>query len=204
MRLILARHGQTAANVRMALDSRPPGGPLTEEGRRQAEELAAALADEPVVGVYASTAIRAQQTAEPIAAGHGLVVQVVDGIQEVSAGDLEGRTDRDALRRFVEVASAWTNGDLDRTMPGGETGQEAVERFTTALKSLRAAHTDDGALVVVSHGAMLRLVGPLLADNLATFGEISLLQNTARIVLEEDSTTRGGWHCVEWAGVRLG
>ncbi|HVV23255.1 MAG TPA: histidine phosphatase family protein [Pseudonocardiaceae bacterium] len=204
MRLILARHGQTAANVRMALDSRPPGGPLTEEGRRQAEELAAALADEPVVGVYASTAIRAQQTAEPIAAGHGLAVQVVDGIQEVSAGDLEGRTDRDALRRFVEVASAWTNGDLDRTMPGGETGQEAVERFTTALKSLRAAHTDDGALVVVSHGAMLRLVGPLLADNLATFGEISLLQNTARIVLEEDSTTRGGWHCVEWAGVRLG
>lgn len=204
MRLILARHGQTAANVRMALDSRPPGGPLTEEGRRQAEELAAALADEPVVGVYASTAIRAQQTAEPIAAGHGLAVQVVDGIQEVSAGDLEGRTDRDALRRFVDVASAWTNGDLDRTMPGGETGQEAVDRFTTALKNLRAAHTDDGTLVVVSHGAMLRLVGPLLADNLATYGEISLLQNTARIVLEEDSTTRGGWHCVEWAGVRLG
>jgi probable phosphoglycerate mutase len=205
VRLILARHGQTESNIHMAIDSLPPGGPLTEEGRRQAEELAAALAAEPVVGVYASTAIRARQTAEPVAKRHGLSVRTVEGIHEVGVGDLEGNTDRESLRRFADVFGSWAGGDLDRPMPGGETGQEAVDRFTAALKGVRAGHTDDGALVVVSHGAMLRLVAPLLVDNLDTLaGELSLLQNTARIVLEEDSTTRGGWHCVEWAGVRLG
>jgi probable phosphoglycerate mutase len=198
--VILARHGQTDANVRMAIDSAPPGGPLTEQGRRQAGELAEALSDEPVSAVYASTAVRAQQTARPIAESHGLDVQVVAGIHEVFVGDLEGSTDRESLRAFADVFGSWAKGDLDRPMPGGESGRQAIDRFTAALKDMR-----DDNLVVISHGAMLRLVTPTLADNLTTLaGELSLLQNTARIVLEEDPATRGGWHCVEWAGVRLG
>lgn len=203
-RLILARHGQTDANIRMAIDSLPPGGPLTDEGRRQAEELADALPEQRVAGVWASTAVRAQQTAAPIAKRYGVDVQIVDGIQEVFVGELEGRTDRQSLRRFADVFGSWASGDLDRPMPGGETGRDAVERFRTALTSMRAGLSADDTLVVVSHGAMLRLVAPLLADNLDTLaGELSLLQNTARILLAEDSATRGGWHCVEWAGVRL-
>jgi broad specificity phosphatase PhoE len=205
LRLILARHGQTDANTRMAIDSAPPGGPLTEQGRRQAEELADALATEPVTAVYASTAIRAQQTARPIAERHGVDVRITEGIHEIFVGDLEGDTDHDSLRTFADVFRTWAaEGDLTRPMPGGETGQQAVDRFTTALDGIRAAH-QDGAVVVVSHGAMLRLVTPLLAPNLHTLaGELSLLQNTARIVLEEDPAHPGGWHCVEWAGVRLG
>jgi broad specificity phosphatase PhoE len=201
-KIILARHGQTDANIHMAIDSLPPGGPLTEAGQRQAEELAEALSAEQVTAVYASTALRAQQTAQPVAKRHALDVQIVDGFQEVFVGDLEGRTDRDSLRRFADVFGSWASGDLDRPMPGGETGAAAVDRFTTALTSLPPTR---GTLVIVSHGAMLRLVAPLLADNLDTLaGELSLLQNTARIVLQEDSAARGGWHCVEWAGVRLG
>ncbi|HEX5405427.1 MAG TPA: histidine phosphatase family protein [Pseudonocardiaceae bacterium] len=204
-RLILARHGQTDANVRMSIDSAPPGGPLTEQGQRQAEELADALVSEPIVAVYASTAIRAQQTAQPIADRHDLKVQIVEGLHEVGVGDLEGNTDHDSLRAFAEVFRAWAmDGDLDRPMPGGETGRHAVDRFRRALDCIQAAH-QHGVVVVVSHGAMLRLVTPHLADNLHTVtGELAMLQNTARIVLEEDSASPGGWHCVEWAGVRLG
>src|SRR5262249_40304420 len=156
----------------------------TDEGRRQADELAAALSSEPVVGVYASRAIRAQQTAEPIAARHGLSVQVRDGLQEVFVGDLEAKTDLDSLRAFGEVFEKWAiAGDLSVHMPGGESAQEAVDRFTRAVREITADH-DGGAVVVVSHGAMLRLAGPLLAGNLHTFdGELSRLQNTARIVL---------------------
>lgn len=199
-RVILARHGQTDANVRMAIDSAPPGGPLTEQGQRQAAELAEALSDEKFTAVYASTALRAQQTAKPLAEQHNLDVQVVDGIQEVFVGDLEGNTDIESLRTFADVFGSWADGDLDRPMPGGESGRQAIDRFTAALKDMRG-----DTVVVISHGAMLRLVTPTLADNLTTLaGELSLLPNTARIVLEEDPATRGGWHCVEWAGVRLG
>jgi hypothetical protein len=93
LRLVLARHGQTDANVRRELDSRPPGAPLNELGRAQAEALAQRLADAPVTAVHASRALRAQQTAAPVAAAHGLPVAVVDGVQEVFVGDLEGRSD---------------------------------------------------------------------------------------------------------------
>jgi probable phosphoglycerate mutase len=202
VRLILARHGQTDSNVRMALDSLPPGGPLTEQGRREADELAEALSVEPVTAVYASVAFRARQTAEPVAARHGLDVRIVEGIHEIHVGDLEGSTDRESLRLFADVFGAWAHGDLDRPMPGGETGQQAIDRFTIALRAIRK---HEETVVVISHGALLRLVVPTLADNLETrAGELALLRNTARIVLEEDSTTRDGWHCVEWAGVRFG
>ncbi|HEX5121283.1 MAG TPA: histidine phosphatase family protein [Pseudonocardiaceae bacterium] len=206
LRLILARHGQTDANVHMAMDTRVPGGPLTEAGRRQAEELAEALAEEPVVAVYASTMIRAQQTAEPIAARHGLDVQVVNGIEEIYAGELDSRSDPASLRTFAEVYRGWlgVGGDLSRPLPGGENGRQVLDRCAAALSKIVSAHTR-GTIVVVSHGAALRLVAPALADNLATLAdEISMLQNTARIVLEEEPASPGGWHCVEWAGVRLG
>ena len=72
MKLILARHGRTEGNVIKALDSRPPGMPLDEVGRAQAEELARRLAAKPLAAVYASRATRAQQTAAPIAAVHDL------------------------------------------------------------------------------------------------------------------------------------
>ncbi|HEY1572322.1 MAG TPA: histidine phosphatase family protein [Pseudonocardiaceae bacterium] len=206
LRLILVRHGQTDANVSMAMDTGLPGGPLTEAGRQQADELAEVLAGEPVVAVCASPMLRAQQTAQPVAARHGLEVQVVNGLEEIYAGDLDSKSDPDSLRVFAEVYRGWlvAGGDLSRPLPGGENGQQVLDRCTAALSKIISAHTR-GTIVVVSHGAALRLVAPALADNLETLAdEISLLQNTARIVLEEEPASPGGWHCVEWAGVRLG
>lgn len=224
LRLILVRHGQTDSNVRMVLDSVPPGPPLNEQGRRQAEELADALVGEQVVGVYASTALRARQTAAPVADRHGLGVRVVEGLHEVFVGDLEGSTDADSRRLFAEVFAAWDRqDDLDRSMPGGETGRQALDRCTGALADVVAQH-EHGTIVVVSHGGLLRLVGPVLAPNLRTgVAGLSLLANTARIVLEPDPGSQGDWQdreraewpvgwpagwppewtCVEWAGVRL-
>ena len=206
LRLILARHGQTEANTRMSMDTGVPGDPLTEEGWRQAGELADVLAAEPVVAVYASTLLRAQQTAQPVAARHGLDVQVVAGLEEVYAGELDRKSDPDSRRAFAEVFHGWLppGEGLARPVPGGETGHEVLARATAALAKITAAHTG-GTIVVVSHGATMRLVTPALADNLETLDSaISMLQNTARIVLEEEPASRGGWHCVEWAGVRLG
>lgn len=200
--LYLVRHGQTHANVRMALDAAPPGGALTDEGARQAEVLVSAFAEVPLVGVYASTAIRAQQTAAPVAAAHGLPVHVVDGVQEVGVGELEGRTDKPAMRHFFEVYSAWVAGDLDRSMPGGETAKQVLARYAEAVSGIRAEH-DGGAILVVSHGAVIRLAAPALAVNVnGELGEHALLPNTGRVVLRSDAGS-AEWHCVEWTGVQL-
>lgn len=201
MRLVLARHGQTPSNVQRKLDTLPPGPPLTDEGRQQALELATALTDEGIAAVYASTAVRAQQTAEPLATKLGMPVSVLDGVQEISVGDLEGRNDLDALRQFHEVYLRWADGDLDARAPGGESAQDVIGRYRGALDGLLAEHTED-TVMLVSHGAAIRLVATHFARNIdADLGARSMLPNTGYVVLEH---TGDGWHCLSWTGVQLG
>ena len=189
-RLILARHGRTRSNVTKALDSRPPGAPLDEVGLAQAAALGARLAAEPVAAVYASRAVRAQQTAEPVAAAHGLAVGVLDGIHEVSCGDLEGRADEAARALFDEVYAAWWTGDLHARLPGGESAHDLHARFLPVVESITAGGS--GAVVVVSHGAAIRLAAAaLLRDRDVT----RYVGNTGVVVL---APGRAGWSLEHW------
>lgn len=197
VRLVLIRHGQTPSNVRFELDTVPPGPGLTEEGGRQADDLADRLAGEKIVSVRASRALRAQQTAEPLATVHGLPVDVLDGIQEIYVGDLEGSAETSARMRFEEINRRWHRGELDEPMPGGEAGREALERFLAAAQAALEG-IDAGAVVLVSHGAMLRLVGSYLAPDV----EGIRLANTGVVTLEPADTTTG-WRCVQWDGLEL-
>ncbi|WVT79909.1 histidine phosphatase family protein [Pengzhenrongella phosphoraccumulans] len=121
MRLILVRHGQSPSNVLHLLDTAEPGPGLTDLGAHQAVVLAAALARERIGAVYASSLLRAQQTAAPVAAALGLDVQVRAGIREVAAGELEMRGDVASVERYLRTVFAWPAGDLDRRMPGVRT-----------------------------------------------------------------------------------
>lgn len=202
MRLMLVRHGQTGSNLKRALDTSLPGAPLTDEGHQQAAEFASALPDKPVA-VYASMATRAQQTAAPIAAANGLEVQVVEGVQEVFVGDLEGRSDDAALQEFFEVYLRWTNDDLAARMPGGESGAEIRARFLGTVTSIRDRHAadEDCLVVLVSHGAMIRLGAEWLAENVTgQLANVGVLPNTGHVLLESGGD---GWNCVEWTGVEL-
>jgi probable phosphoglycerate mutase len=199
MRLILVRHGETASNLKMALDSLPPGPPLTDAGVAQAAALAEALADEPVTAVYASTAVRAQQTAEPVASAHGLEVEVVDGVQEIFCGDLEGRHDREAFEIFIATVKQWAEGDPDVPLPGGESGRQVLDRYLAAVDKITAKHADGDTFVLVSHGGSLRMAALALAVNVTpALAEAGLLPNTGRVVLERGAN---GWRCTSWTGV---
>lgn len=202
LRLVLVRHGQTPSNVVGSLDSKPPGPPLTELGRAQAASVAEALAALPVVAVYASVAVRAQETAAPVAAAHGLPVQVVEGIHEAFVGDLECRNDPDSLAAFFSVFHRWTRAlELDVPMPGGESAQQVLDRFLPVVAAIRSAHSD-GVAVLVSHGAAIRLVSLALSPNVsAELADQHILNNGSRVVLEVDAASPTGWRCLEWAGV---
>ncbi|MGV9573182.1 histidine phosphatase family protein, partial [Streptomyces nigra] len=140
MRLLLVRHGQTTANVDYLLDTAPPGAPLTPLGEQQAAALPDALADEDIEAVYASTLIRTQATAAPLAAARGLDVRVRDGIREVSAGDMElldGHAE-DA-EPYMRTVFAWAAGDTALRMPGGESGDEALGRYDAVIAEAASA-----------------------------------------------------------------
>ena len=195
VRLVLARHGRSTANVAHVLDSRPPGAPLDDEGRAQARRLAARLADWPLRQVYASRAPRAQQTAVPVAAVHDLPVQVVDDVHEIDLGDLEGRSDADALAVFEEVYTAWWRGDLAARMPGGESALELRTRFLPALALLVDGAAGD--VLLVSHGAAIRLaVAALLGETAETF----YVPNAGLVVLRRGvgHGAADGWVLESW------
>ncbi|WP_243790834.1 histidine phosphatase family protein [Saccharopolyspora gloriosae] len=198
LRLVLVRHGQTPSNVRGVLDTAPPGPGLTELGARQAEDLAERLATEKVLSVHASRALRAQQTALPAATRHGLDVRIADGTHEIFVGDLEGLGDEHSRELFDEIYASWHHGEPDRPMPGGETGTQALTRFFDSAQPVLDDVTT-GSVVLVSHGAMVRLVASRLAGEIsARRSSEAYLPNTGIIVLEADSGTKTGWRCIEW------
>jgi probable phosphoglycerate mutase len=198
MRLLLVRHGETPSNIEHLLDTAAPGPGLTELGLRQAAALPRALADEDIEAVYASSLVRTQLTAAPLAAARGLGVRVRDGIREVSAGDLEmepGNTERG--QTYVRTVLAWVAGDTALRMPGGESGDETLARYDAVVAE--AAASGAGTVAMVSHGAVIRLWTAARAHNLDTdFAATHCLDNTGVVIL--DGSPADGWKALSWAG----
>jgi probable phosphoglycerate mutase len=202
MRLLLVRHGQTPSNVDFLLDTAIPGAALTPLGERQAAALPEALADEDIEALYASTLVRTQLTAAPLAAARGLDVLVRDGIREISAGDLEmldGHSE--AGRTYMETVFAWSAGDLERRMPGGENGVEALARYDSVIAE--AAGSGAGTVAMVSHGAAIRMWVAARADNVdIDFAAARPLDNTGVVILE--GSPSDGWKVLTWEGAAVG
>ncbi|MGF7124856.1 histidine phosphatase family protein [Rhodococcus sp. BE178] len=197
-RLILVRHGQTEANVERRLDTRLPGARLTALGRTQAQTLGGRLADRPPTALVSSQALRARETAGFVETASGITLQVREGLHEAQAGELEDRSDIESHKMFAKVFHTWHAGDLSARIPGGESGIDIIERYVPVVDSLRAEYIDAGAggdVVVVSHGAAIRLVAAYLAGVPGAFAADRHLENTSTVELVPTDT---GWRCVRW------
>ncbi|KOV74987.1 MULTISPECIES: histidine phosphatase family protein [unclassified Streptomyces] len=201
MRLLLVRHGQTPSNLNHLLDTAVPGPGLTPLGEAQAAALPEALAGEDIEALYASTLVRTQLTAAPLAAARGLEVIVRDGIRELSAGDLEmlpGHTPEG--ERYLRTVFAWAAGDTALRMPGGESGEEALARYDAVVAE--AAASGGRSVAMVSHGAAIRVWTAARADNVdVTFAATHPLENTGVIILEGSPTD--GWKALSWEGATV-
>ncbi len=201
MRLLLIRHGQTIDNVKGELGTAVPGPGLTALGRRQAEAVPAALAAERINAIAVSTMLRTQETGAPLAAATGLTPHVLAGLREIDAGDLEGRSDEEAITTYQRTMFAWWT-DFDARIPGGESGTEFAARYDAAIASLFAEHPD-GTVAVFSHGAAIRTWAAWNSTNVdAEFSRTHGLENTAVVVLEGGPTT--GWRALSWQQTPLG
>lgn len=111
--------------------------PLTGRGVRQAEAAAVHLASTPWDDVLVSPALRAVETARPIAAATGIDPRVVEGLIEIRMPDWSGTPAETVDRIFREARNRppeqWWDG-----MPGGESFRDFHERITTTLLGLLA------------------------------------------------------------------
>ncbi len=201
VRLFLVRHGQTRSNVEHLLDTAVPGADLSDLGREQADALVPTLGGQGIGALTASTLVRTQQTAAPLAAHLGLDVAVADGLREIEAGDLEMRGDEASVVRYLDVVSAWLRGELDVAEPGAEDGTAFFARYdgavADAVAAARAAGV--GTLALVSHGAAIRTWAGTRVRNLSAEYVIATgLANTGIVELVGDPES--GWTCVSWMG----
>jgi probable phosphoglycerate mutase len=88
--LFLVRHGETVDNALQIMQGQTQGC-LNERGREQAAQVARRLAEEPIDAIVASDLQRAIQTAEIIAAPHGLAIRTTPLLRERDWGSFTGR-----------------------------------------------------------------------------------------------------------------
>lgn len=149
----LVRHGAHSLLGKILVGRAGAVG-LSEQGARQAERLAVRLARMPVRAVYSSPLQRARETAEPIARGLGLAVQIAEEINEIDFGDWSGRS-------FDELQdlAAWRFFNTFRSgtrIPGGELIVEAQARIVAFICAL-AREWPDEHIALVSHGDMIKV-----------------------------------------------
>lgn len=193
MKLLLVRHGQTQANLDGVVSSWAPGEPLTEAGHAQAVELAERFSDASVDSVFASTLLRAQQTASHLADARRLPVVVVDGLQEVEAGEAEDDG------TYMDTIARWANGDLGATHPGAFDGQHFLDRFDAAVDRVAAAVGVAGTAAVVTHHVCIAVWASVRGHNVTPeFALTHAIDNAG--VVELHGGPDGGWRVVSWCG----
>lgn len=236
MTVTFIRHAESQANASGYIDTSTPGPHLTNDevdqtggltGEQQAQNFADALCATTCTGtaapfdaLYASTMIRTQETAKPLADKTGLPVTVLgsydpqnpqrnSGVQEISAGIFEGLSEKEGIGRigYILAPLTWAMGLQFVPIPGGETGLEFNERVTNALADVEAGTTDtngDGEIdaAVFSHGATIMMWTLMNVDNPSLTLLANTLDNTDTVVVKQNDD--GSWHLVSWNGEEVG
>ncbi len=201
MRWLLARHGESEANLLWVFANRGTSYPLTAKGIAQAQALAERLASRPIARIWSSPLLRAAQTAAIVSAALGVPVETAEALREYDCGILEGRADQEGWRIYDEVAAAWARSEWERRIEGGESLREVVVRLGALLRALAAQCGDaPGEGLLVGHGGLFRSAIPRLVDNVSPqWAAGHSLGNVEWIELEQGL---GGFTCTAWGQFR--
>ena len=146
MEVLLARHGETEWSASGKHTGRTDV-PLTETGRRQAEELGLRLRGRSLAAVLTSPLSRAREPCRLANLGERAAVR--DELREWDYGDYEGLTTAE-IRESRPGWLLWRDG-----CPGGETAAQVGGRADRLIDELRGL---GGDAAVFAHGHVLRVL----------------------------------------------
>lgn len=141
------RHGEVH-NPKGVLYGRLPGFGLSVTGRAQASAVDRTLANHDIAVVVASPLQRAQETAEPIAARHGLAIGTDEGLIE-AGNEFEGLSFAVGDGALRKPRHWWKLRD-PFTPSWGEPYLQIAHRMLAAVTKARLAATGHEA-VLISH-----------------------------------------------------
>ena len=188
--ILLVRHGQSEWN-REGRWQGHADPPLSDAGRRQANELAEKLAHTRLDAIYSSDLERARATAEVVAARHGVPVIADRALREIDVGEWSGLTTAEIEHRYPEGFRR--HGEGDDGWQDGEPHESMSARIVDAIRRIAAAHPQGQVLCVLHGGVMRALLAHAEGADLRAFR----LQNrgpangtVARIAVESGAFSR--------------
>lgn len=161
-RLLLIRHAEPEAEARGRCYGTLDIG-VSDDGLRQADRLARALAEVGLAAIYTSPRRRALQTASALGRVHGLAPVLDERLCEIDFGDFEGRTYEEIEREHPDLFRRWMETPTEIEFPNGESYERFKARALLALASILDNHRRD-TVAVVTHGGIARAI---LADCLS-------------------------------------
>ncbi len=179
LKVILVRHGETDWNQERRVQGSGSDRPLTETGKKQAENIALRLKREQIQAVYSSPLQRALDTARAIARQHKLEVQIEPSLNEIYAGELEGKSLTKIGGFLKELVARERGEEAVIKLYGGESLTRVQQRAWSTIRQI-ADKYDEGVIVVVGHYfIILSIICSVLNLPLSEMGRFRL--NTASI-----------------------
>lgn len=173
--LFIIRHGETEFNRQQMVQGRGVDAALNHTGVLQAEKLAVRLDEHTIDVVFASTLLRAKQTANILVEQRrGIDLTLLRDLEEMSWGVYEGQGRSERLdRAFSEMKNEWRTGNYAFRIEGGETLLEVQSRAVKALQFIVNNHQGNNILLV-SHGRFIRILLASVLDGyeLGTMSDI--------------------------------
>ena len=158
MRILLARHGETAWNA----EGRYQGQediPLSETGEKQARRLGERLRDVRIDRAISSPLTRTYHTAQ-FALGElrSSMLMLDNGLMEIAHGTWEGKLAAEIEAEDGDRYRAWRDTPEKVKMPNGESLKQVAERAWPAFAGACEGMEADETLLVVSHDAVIRVL----------------------------------------------
>jgi 2,3-bisphosphoglycerate-dependent phosphoglycerate mutase len=162
MDILLVRHGESESNLIGRLQGHQDS-PLTPLGRAQAARLGEWLRARGLrwSAAYASPLSRARETASILAEKSGYPqAELDDDLREIAAGDLEGLTRDEMLKKYPGFIERKVTDLGDFAEFGGEGYEDVQARVARVLHKIDARHrkTADVVLLVAHGGINFQLV----------------------------------------------
>jgi len=158
--LYFLRHGETVKDPTVpAIEWK-----LTPETSKILETKAHQERFKDITALYASSEHKAQKSAEPFGLHLGLDTIIRDGLEEVRRGN-NFLTD-DEFKKVKREQFELRDSNLD----GGETANQALERFIGAVSKIDSEHNNT-EILIVSHSTVLALFFSYLKNDFESIFE---------------------------------
>ena len=190
--MYLLRHGATLMN--RADPPRLQGWrrdlALADEGWDQARAAAELLAAANLDRVFSSPLLRARQTAQAIAAPHGLAVEAIEPLIEVDVGEWDGMTWEEAARLAPTAYQAFLRDAGENPYFGGESLREVCQRVIPAFEQL-FKENEGRVIAVVAHNIVNRcFLSTLMGISLVNYRAVPQSNCGVNLLRHREGETR--------------